>query len=529
MGKIKKVSNVQKRLMALLLSVFIVTALLALPTQEVRAEAGTIETTARIENIQKYGNLMLDLKCEEILSAGYEYGDVLSVSFLDQNLKLPFCSNYSDVDPGSAAVFTIVGIENVQLAINMKDFATTYGIATKINADDNSISWQVAEGVTDPIEIKISMDTKGGYYGQYVLHQMSYTANREDYPDLTDEQFANFREVTTTGMGKGILYRSASPVDPLYNRNTYADAAIEKAHVTTIMNLSDDQESLVAFPGFDSTYYSKQNYIALNMGVDFEAEEFEQKLAEGIRYIISKPGVYLVHCLEGKDRAGFVAAIFECLMGASYDEVAADYMTSFFNYYGITPDDERYNNILTSNLEKNLQKAFGVKDLGSTDLSAKAAEYLKGIGISDEEITSLKKALAGEEAAHAANENGEATEDAAKEDAEVKEDAAAEKPETAGDDAAKDDAATEKSETAGDDAAKEDATTEKSLESATETAQDSEAPANIYVVKPGDNLSKIAKELYGDSKKWVDIYELNKDTITNPDIIYIGQELKRAE
>ena len=38
--------------------------------------------------------------------------------------------------------------------------------------------------------------------------------NREDYPELTDEQFANFRNIATTGMGAGILYRSSSPINP---------------------------------------------------------------------------------------------------------------------------------------------------------------------------------------------------------------------------------------------------------------------------------------------------------------------------
>lgn len=47
----------------------------------------------------------------------------------------------------------------------------------------------------------------------------------------------------------------------------------------------------------------------------------------------------------------------------------------------------------------------------------------------------------------------------------------------------------------------------------------------IYVVKAGDSLSKIAKEVYGDAKRWKEIYEANKDKIKNPDVIHPGQEL----
>jgi nucleoid-associated protein YgaU len=49
----------------------------------------------------------------------------------------------------------------------------------------------------------------------------------------------------------------------------------------------------------------------------------------------------------------------------------------------------------------------------------------------------------------------------------------------------------------------------------------------VYVVKSGDSLSKIAKELLGDASRWPEIYELNKDVIgDNPNLIKPGQELK---
>jgi nucleoid-associated protein YgaU len=50
--------------------------------------------------------------------------------------------------------------------------------------------------------------------------------------------------------------------------------------------------------------------------------------------------------------------------------------------------------------------------------------------------------------------------------------------------------------------------------------------AKTYVVVQGDSLSKIAKREYGDANKWQTIYEANKGLITDPDLIYPGQELK---
>lgn len=48
----------------------------------------------------------------------------------------------------------------------------------------------------------------------------------------------------------------------------------------------------------------------------------------------------------------------------------------------------------------------------------------------------------------------------------------------------------------------------------------------IYVVVKGDYLRKIAKALLGSESQWKKIYEWNKDIISNPDRIYVGQELK---
>ena len=48
-----------------------------------------------------------------------------------------------------------------------------------------------------------------------------------------------------------------------------------------------------------------------------------------------------------------------------------------------------------------------------------------------------------------------------------------------------------------------------------------------YTVRSGDSLSKIAKALMGDAKKWRQLYEANKDVVgSNPDLIKPGQVLK---
>lgn len=51
------------------------------------------------------------------------------------------------------------------------------------------------------------------------------------------------------------------------------------------------------------------------------------------------------------------------------------------------------------------------------------------------------------------------------------------------------------------------------------------AASRTYKVQPGDSLSKIAKEFYGDASKYQRIFEANRDKLENPDRIQAGQEL----
>ncbi len=369
------------------------------PANAAETKAKTLKATAKAEEIQKYGNVVLSLTCEEIKAAGYEYGDVVKVKFLGKTVKVPFVSNYSDVDSGSPAILARASDTNVLLAINMGDFATTYGIATKTVNEDNTVAWNYAEGVKGPVTFKISLKKAGGYYDEFILHQLTSSNERTDYPDLTDEQFTNFRMIKTTGVAEGVLYRSSSPINPGNGRNTYADEAIKKAGVNVVVNLADDEETAKGYEGFDTSYYATTDFVTLNMPVDFTSDEFTSKLAQGLKFMASKPGTYLVHCTEGKDRAGFVSAILECLMGASYDEVIEDYMTTFYNYYGVTKDDARYEAVVNSNIKKSLIKAFTFKkkdknrDLKTANLASCASKYLKKIGLSSAEIKALKKNL----------------------------------------------------------------------------------------------------------------------------------------
>ena len=50
--------------------------------------------------------------------------------------------------------------------------------------------------------------------------------------------------------------------------------------------------------------------------------------------------------------------------------------------------------------------------------------------------------------------------------------------------------------------------------------------AQTYVVKAGDTLSKIARQFYGDPSEYPRIFEANRDQLSDPNKIQVGQKLK---
>jgi LysM repeat protein len=47
----------------------------------------------------------------------------------------------------------------------------------------------------------------------------------------------------------------------------------------------------------------------------------------------------------------------------------------------------------------------------------------------------------------------------------------------------------------------------------------------VHTVVSGDTLSKLAKEYLGDAKRYMEIFKANTGTLTNPDVIKVGQKL----
>ena len=384
-------------LLVLALFMMVSCATKALTEPVVVEEAKTLDSS--VKDIQKYGNLVLSITKSDMDSIGAEYGDVFTVDLGDQVLEAPYCTSYSDVEIGDLVLRN--DGDGIILAINMGDFASSYGIATKVSNPDKTYQWVFEEGKKlEDITLSLILTDKGGYRDQYLIHQLSRTNEREDYS--SDAVFANFREIVGGNLGSGALFRSSSPVNNEIGRAKYADELVSLNNIKSVMNLADSRETIEGYfkeEDFASPYYKSLyengQVIALNMGVSFKTREFQNGLVEGLTFLSKNEGPYLVHCNEGKDRAGFTSALLSALMGLTYDEIASDYMTSYENYYHVEKGTEQYEAVKRSNIDSMLSFIAGVetKDLENVDLSGKAEEFLIAIGMEKADIDTLKSKL----------------------------------------------------------------------------------------------------------------------------------------
>ncbi len=82
-------------------------------------------------------------------------------------------------------------------------------------------------------------------------------------------------------------------------------------------------------------------------------------------------------------------------------------------------------------------------------------------------------------------------------------------------------------ETAPEPASAPETTPAADSEAAAETKDSADAASGtVHTVQPGDTLSAIAKQYYGDASQYMKIFEANQPPLEDPNKIFPGQELK---
>ena len=345
----------------------------------------------------KFGGVYILITIEDFNDKGFEYGDGVNISFSNgyKLENLPYYNGYY-TNTGEPLLVGYSGYPYIKVGINNGD--DLYNLA----------------GLKEEDTANVELSEKGKYKDIQEALDIHYTDVQGDLPDW---KFGNFRVVNVGKMKENILYRSASPVDNQHNRAKVCDGLISS--VNTVLNLSDDNQELkghIEKEGFNSLNYKRiydnNRVIALSMNMNFQSGQedktpklysefkestFQTKLLVGLRFAIENDGPYLIHCVEGKDRTGFVCMVFEALSGATYNEIINDYMITYDNYYDINKETNlvKYNIIKEKNIDIMLKTIINDDsvDIKTANYEYYIEKYLISRGMQESEITTLKTKL----------------------------------------------------------------------------------------------------------------------------------------
>lgn len=275
---------------------------------------------------------------------------------------------------------------------------------TETNNTSATVGGQALETFADESRPQLASDKKYSFDEidkKYKALKLKYSKNKDDFS--SDVVFANFRNVKVGNIKEGILYRGASSIDNSYGRAKYVDKLIEEVGVKFDVDLTDNDDKIkrhFSKKDFASNYfkslYENGKTVLLHMDTNYREQKYRDRVVKALTAMSKNDGPYFVHCVEGKNRTGFVMAVIEGLAGASYDEIVKDHMITFANYYGITEetDKEKYDIIKARYIDSMLRfiadndhwTGNGTIELRDLDWVNIMGRFLINNGMSEEDL-----------------------------------------------------------------------------------------------------------------------------------------------
>ncbi len=362
------------------MSIFAITACNA---SDQTSNSSAITLTCTVSKDAKFDSADLSLSAEDFKQAGFNLGDSCDIAFSNGYTltDVPYYNGYY-VKTGDPVVVAYPKNDYVLIANNNADFWTPAGL-------DNNCT------------VEITLNTPAKYSSTQEALGQSYSVERSDFS--SNEEFSNFRALSGGKLKSNFLYRGASPVDNSRSRAAITNYLLEKTNIQCVIDLADTQseiEEYFASENFSSNYtkslYENGRVALLSISSNYDSDTYKAGVARGVRHLLKYSGPAYIHCMEGKDRTGFVCLCIEGLAGANYDEMRDDYMKTYANYYGITQDKtpERYNAVVSLYFDSFLEYLSGISSdnmdqLKAYDYSQAVKDYLSKCGLTDTEISQL--------------------------------------------------------------------------------------------------------------------------------------------
>jgi len=333
-----------------------------------------------ISTYNEYDGAMLDFTKADMEKAGFTLGDLVSITLDDKTFVVPYYDGYY-TRSGELLLVAYPSYPSICFT------AGNTGLPPELRG-------LVGQAVT------VRMKEKGGCLDVQTAMSMTYSNDRNDYPDLTDAEFANARAVKAGNIAGGVLYRSSTPFSNETNRAYCVSEYLEGEKVTTVLNLADTEEKMQSYdmPTYSRALWNAGNVILCPLKADPTADDYNKRLIAALKELPSRPAPYVVHCIEGKDRTGYVCALLEGLCGATYEEIVTDYLITYDNYYDVNPQKDRdvCNTLLSLKLNPCLMYYADIKDeaqLPNVDYAKAFSSYLLSHGMSRQQIDALIQAL----------------------------------------------------------------------------------------------------------------------------------------
>ncbi len=338
-----------------------------------------------------YKGVYIQKTVDEFNALGFEYGDSVNITFSNgYELKdIPYYSGYY-AKPSEPLLVAYPSYEYIDACI-------CFGESM----------WEQAH-LKDGDTADIVLNEKAKYKNLQDFFNLQYTDNRDDY--ISNEVFTNFRCVEMGNLKHKTLYRGSTPVDNKHNRAKYVDDLIKEANIKYVVDLADTEEllnKLLKEDDFASDYfkelYENGKVSVTHMTANYKTKDFAKLVVKALTDMSKNEGPYYIHCMEGKDRTGFVLAVVEGLAGASYEDIVKDYMMTYENYYGITEmkDKEKYDAYVKNRIDDILQYIADIDTSGGTvglalneiDWVNVMGRYLIDNGMTMEDMDNLYKNL----------------------------------------------------------------------------------------------------------------------------------------
>lgn len=336
----------------------------------------------KITSYNEFGAAMLSFTETDMTNAGFTLGDVISITIDDKKeIVMPYYDGF--------------------YTRNGEFLCVAYPTYPSICFTANNIGLPKELTDLEGHSVTVRMKEKGGCLDVQTALSMKYSNERIEYPDLSDAEFANARTVKAGNIPSGILYRSSSPFSNDIKRDIYVSEYLQQEKVRTVLNLADNEEKMLSYkdiPPYSLSLWKEGNVILCPLKADPTADDYNNRLIEALKQLPSHPAPYLVHCMEGKDRTGYVCALLEGLCGATYEEIVADYLVTYDNYYYINPakDPVLCNTLVSLRLNTCLMFYANVSDeaqLPNIDYAKAFSSYLLSHDMTQQQLDALVHAL----------------------------------------------------------------------------------------------------------------------------------------